>query len=78
MKVYVVTRVDAGWDCVRGVFSNESLLANFFNGLELVHYNEETDIDDIMDFTGMSANDIQETLYECGEDYYIIHEETLE
>lgn len=71
MKVYVVTNPEDGWDCVRGVFSSEEKLAEYFTEKEL------TDDDgDIKDFTGMSAMDIDEFLSD--NDYnFITHEQEL-
>lgn len=31
MKVYVLTDTEAGWDCVRGVFTSKDKVADYFN-----------------------------------------------
>lgn len=76
MKVYVVTKADEGWDCVRGVFSSVENLAKFFTERKLEFEDENNDWI-VKDFTGLSLHEIKIFLSDDNF-YYIISEEELE
>lgn len=76
MIVYVVTNVEAGWDCVCGVFSSAEELADYFTSLEIDYWEEdpitEEEVKKVKDFTGMSIESIEKFLDEASTPY-IIH-----
>lgn len=73
MRVYVVTNVEDGWDCVRGVFLSAESLIDYFNEIEITYWGEDSDKKMIANFTGMSALDIEDFLANA-DSSFIIHE----
>lgn len=69
MKVFVVTNVEAGWDCVRGVFGSFKSLANHL----LEDRFDEDEIDKMIE-AGYSITDLERDISR----YLVIHHEYLQ
>lgn len=69
MKVYVVTNVEMGWDCVCGVYSSLRSLQEFFaERMEVISELSEEELNK------MSLDSLEEIIQGSA---YIIHYETL-
>lgn len=67
-KVYIVTDVELGWNCICGVFGSfRSLVLYFFQD------NLEEEVDEMLS-VGYNMADLEKYIDDC----YVIHEEYIE
>lgn len=74
-KVYVVTNVEAGWDCVYGVFKSFNSLKEFFRN----YYEFLEDKEENYYFESLTEENFEEYVSNSPRtEMFIIHKETIQ